>query len=106
MPIAGSISSEIAIPAGHELTKIAIAVAISLPANQSVIILVIRTLSSTPPAACDQPPRHLPSPVLRRRHRKLAQQHQRERADRPSRLSPNFWPIAPPGNASAMPGVK
>ncbi len=28
-------------PAGHELTKIAIAVAISLPANQSVTIFVI-----------------------------------------------------------------
>src|SRR3954468_4147247 len=45
----GSANRHNAIPAGHELTKIAMAVAISLPANQSVTIFDIRTLSTTPP---------------------------------------------------------
>ena len=50
VPIRGSVSSESAIPAGHELTKIAIVVAISWPTNQSATIFVICTLSMTPPA--------------------------------------------------------
>ena len=49
VPIDGNVSSDTAIPAGHELTKIAIAVAISLPANQSVSIFVSCTLRITPP---------------------------------------------------------
>ena len=40
VPIKGSVSNETAMPAGHELTRIAIAVAISRPANQSVSIFV------------------------------------------------------------------
>src|SRR5216683_809781 len=43
--MAGNMNRHNAIPAGQELTKIAMAVAISLPANQSVTIFDINTLS-------------------------------------------------------------
>ncbi|MEY9648115.1 hypothetical protein ABIF26_002468 [Bradyrhizobium elkanii] len=48
-PIAGNSMRATAMPAGHELMKMAIAVAISRPANQSATILVIRTFRRTPP---------------------------------------------------------
>ena len=52
-------------PAGHELTKIAIAVAISLPANQSVTIFVSWTLSNTPPAPAISRPAICTAPGIR-----------------------------------------
>lgn len=87
------------------MTKIAIAVAISLPANQSVPILVSCTVSSTPPApeasrlAICQPQRsvvamiRLPAVIS-------------SSAAMVVGLSPRVRPIAPPGSASTMPGVK
>ena len=105
VPIAGNVSNEIARPAGHELTKIAIAVAISRPANQSVSILVISTLSSTPPL-----------PAIMRPTICQPQASEAAIASEPTSispnptatagLSPNLRPIAPPGNAIATPGVK
>jgi len=52
----GSKSSEIAMPISHELTKIAMAVASSLPVNQSATIFVIKTLMSTPPMPATRRP--------------------------------------------------
>ena len=73
--IAGKTNRHNAIPAGQELTKIAIEVAISLPANQSVTILDMTTLSTTPPMppalACN-----LPVPCRRERHDEPAGDHQ------------------------------
>jgi hypothetical protein len=40
VPIHGNASRQTAMPSGHEFTSSAIAVAISLPANQSVNIFV------------------------------------------------------------------
>jgi len=65
--------------AGHELTKIAIAVAISLPANQSATIFVIWTLSRTPPAPPSNRPAIWHAPGVRYCHREVADQHQRQR---------------------------
>jgi hypothetical protein len=105
MPMAGKASSEIAMPAGQELTKIAIAVAISLPANQSVTILVIRTLSNTPPPPATSRPAichpHDSDATIASSPASIS-----ARAKATVTLSPNFWPIAPPGSASATPGVK
>ena len=105
MPIRGNDSNDNATPAGQELTKIAIAVAISFPANQSVIILVSCTFNSTPPAPATSRPAicklqssvsaiaRLPPSII-------------TSAISAVRLSPNFCPIAPPGTDSATPGVK
>ncbi len=86
-------------------TNIAIAVAISLPANQSVTILVIWTLSSTPPAPATSRPAicrlHACENAIARPPASISSS-----AAITVVLSPNFWPIAPPGNASATPGVK
>jgi hypothetical protein len=92
-------------PAGHELTRIAIAVAISFPANQSATILVSCTLSSTPPAPATSRPaicqlQLSPSAIAR------LPVNITSRAAIAAALSPNFRPIAPPGNESATPGVK
>jgi len=94
-----------ATPAGHELTKIAIAVAISLPANQSVTIFDISTLSKTPPP-----------PAISRPAICQPQESEAIMASWPINisssapdtvaLSPNLFPIAPPGNDNATPGVK
>ena len=92
-------------PAGHELTKIAIAVAISLPANQSVTIFVIKTLRMTPPAPATSRPAICQPQESDSHHGELADQHQQQRADTVA-LSPNLFPIAPPGNASTTPGAK
>src|SRR6476659_11409301 len=55
-PIGGNTSSEIAMPIGHELTKMAMAVESSLPANQSATILVINTPISTLPTPATSRP--------------------------------------------------
>ncbi len=44
------VTSASAMPTGHELTKMPMAVAMSRPANQSVTILVMNTVTNTPPA--------------------------------------------------------
>ena len=50
VPSSGSNNSDSAIPTGQEFIKIAIAVAISCPENQSVTIFVNTTLIITAPA--------------------------------------------------------
>ena len=92
-------------PAGHELTKIAIAVAISLPANQSALILVSCTVSSTPPAP------EISRPAICQPHASLNAIARLPAAIKMSAttvvgLSPKVLPIAPPGSASTTPGVK
>jgi len=92
-------------PAGHELTKIAIAVAISLPANQSATIFVICTLSMTPPA----PLTTLPAICMNQESDSAIARPPisiNDSATSTVCLSPNFRPIAPPGKASTTPGAK
>ena len=101
----GKVKSEMAMPTGHEVTKMAIAVAISLPANQSVTIFVIMTPSKTPPP-----------PAISRPAICQPQESDATMASWPINistsapatvaLSPNLFPIAPPGSDSATPGVK
>jgi hypothetical protein len=92
-------------PTGQEFTKIPMADAISLPANQSVIIFDISTLSSTPPmparsrpASCqphaDANAISSPPPIISARPNSTAA------------LSPQRRPISPPGRAMARPGAR
>ena len=92
-------------PAGQELTKIAIAVAISSPANQSATILVSCTLSSTPPAPATSLPAICQFQESVRAIARLPASISASAASTVA-LSPNLCPIAPPGNDSATPGVK
>src|SRR5947209_6291203 len=103
--IAGNRNKHNAIPAGQELTKIAMAVAISLPANQSVTIFDINTLSMTPPMPAPTRPAicqcHVGANAMRRPPAII-----RIRPKRTTRLSPKRRPISPPGNAKAIPGAR
>ena len=92
-------------PTGQELTKIAIAVAISRPANQSVTIFDMETFRSTPPIpdrirptswAAHDSPSVIRTPPATMRQRPLTT----------TRRSPKRRPNEPPGIASAIPGAR
>jgi hypothetical protein len=92
-------------PIGHELTKTAMAVESSLPANQSATILVINTPISTLPTPATSRPEIWP---LQEDENAMMQLPAiiRTRPARTVFLSPNLCPMAPPGNASATPGTE
>ena len=76
MPSTGSTTRARAIPSGQELTNTAIAVAISLPANQSVTIFDISTLSSTPPMPATSRPASCSVQLAECGHHQPAADHQ------------------------------
>ena len=90
-------------PSGQLDTRVAIAVVISRPANQSAIILVTSTLNSTEPvpessrpAAADAndelTPIIAPPATIRARPASTI------------RFAPKRWPSIPPGSAMKIPG--
>ena len=66
-------------PGRPGVAEVAIAVAISFPANQSVTIFDMMTLRSTPPAPDDEAACDLPAPQIERHHDEIAGEHQRQR---------------------------
>ena len=64
------------------MPDIAIAVAISLPANQSVTIFAIATFRRMPPAAREKSAGHLQRPRRRQSHHQFADDHERKADER------------------------
>ncbi len=90
-------------PTGQELTNMPMAVAISLPANQSVTILDIRTLRMTPPMPANRRPpiciSQLGDSAIMTPPQTISTS-----PNTTAGLSPKRLPILPPGSASTMPG--
>jgi hypothetical protein len=92
-------------PTGQELTKSAMAVATSRPANQSTSIFVITTFRTTPPIPASTRPA-VTQAQSGPKAASAAPQTISAIASPTTRFSPNRAAIAPPGSATTTPGAR